>query len=106
VSSNRPVRPEAGNKLHVDRRVVGIVWIADLCLVAAVLATVIHRSFLGLVLAIVAIGLAVSARRRVGKHRRWAGSSRALLAFIGGFVVVFFSLPFLIGGIAGLWNLG
>ncbi|KHK99934.1 hypothetical protein LK09_01000 [Microbacterium mangrovi] len=104
MSSNPPVR--RAEPLHVDRRVVWTTWIADLCVVAAVLATVVHRSFLGLVLAIVAIGLAVSARRRVGRHRRWAGSSRALLAVIGGAVVVFFSLPFLIGGIAGLWHLG
>lgn len=106
MSSNIPVRPEAAKQLHVDRRVVAMTWIADLCMVVAVFSTVFHRSLLGLVLAIVAIGLAFSARRRVGRGRRWAGSSRALLAFIGGLVVIFFSLPMLIGGIIGLWNLG
>lgn len=103
MSSNVPAQPRP---LHVDRRVVAMTWFADAFVVAGVLATVIHRSFLGLVLGIIAIGIAASARRRVGKNRPWAGSSRALLAVIGGLVVIFFSLPILIGGIAGLWNLG
>jgi hypothetical protein len=106
VSSSIPPRPEAAQQRLVDRRVIWTTWLADACLVAAILSTAIHRSFLGLVLAIVAIGLAVSARRRVGKGRRWAGSGRALLAIIGGAVVVLFSLPLLIGGIVGLWQLG